>query len=538
MCAVIYNSGWDNSLNWWANPVSAYCPEGNIGQSCDVHVNQPVTCTNSSMTWYQDAIDFAANRDDHGNVVQANRPSYPVVHFTRGTINLQKAIDADWPANQIGIHVPSGIILVGVPLSFGTTLIKPDDSWASNYLGTGQSGPLLSSVILLASARKGSALLNNPVYGNTIDSITVSGATGPTVSCQDLDITNSFSKDGIQVYSAATDSLGPLQIQNSTFRQIQGNAIEAGFYSQWVASSSPPTCANDPLCMLGLVLGANGTSSSSSHVQIRYNNICGAGYGGIAFIGSFAEIHDNWIEKISKTWTSLEQKAVGSTMGISAGFVGTHDVQIYNNTIQDGDYGIGADGSFPLYLSSSSFVQYWSNILSVYPSFASKYPQGPVLNDTIVLQGIDFIDANQVLLDLASKRAAGVDDETGFNSQLNIFNNTISNSVIGIDLFKGNWSNIYLNTISATSPFHLYGILFDSTSNSFVYSNTIQWWTTGVLIRGAMGDLSYWGSSYDGVGIQPPSSENASWSYPGNILNGNETSVLIQNAGIGNNSTQ
>ncbi|WP_175013907.1 hypothetical protein [Burkholderia lata] len=542
VCAIVYDGARDASGEWFSSPQKAYCARADLGKICDVHINQAVQCSASDegeAPWYQAAIDFAANRDASGATVTPGRAVYSAVAFTRGSVNITKVLSGDAPMSNMGVHLQSGVGLYGTPSQYGTTLLKLDPAWQTNYNGTGQAGPQLNAMIAANWARKGRDVENpdKPSTHVVIDSIAISGvvdSTNALPACSAFQSNHDRVRDGITVFNASVDRTGtPPIISRNTIRQLAGNAISFGLYDHFT-DSNQVSCSGNALCKLGLVLSVQGESSDKPAL-VTDNTICGVGFGGITLIGKNIEVARNTILSVDRPWDG-KSKPVGSTMGISAGFVGTSYVSIHDNVIEGGDYGIGSDGSFPLYFSVPTYVAYWSDITRLYPAFRGLYPNGPANpNGSLALRPGDDILANQVILDLASKRAAVADDRTGFVTFLRIYNNRNSNSIVGISLFKVDRAEIYGNTINETSANSLFGVLLDSAINSFVYSNSLNWWPTAILVRGAPGDVSHWGSSYNGIGIQPPGPQSTQWQYPGNRFQGNGKNVSIENAGTGNN---
>ncbi|MBB5019101.1 hypothetical protein HNQ59_002399 [Chitinivorax tropicus] len=530
-CAVVYDYGWDNTTtHWLTNPVRAYCAVEDIGKICDIHVSQNINCTKSDeggVPWYQAAIDYAANKNGSGALVEPGRRQYPVVALTRGVVNVKYPIEADWPLGKIGIHLQGGVQLIGVPAQFGTTLVKLDKSWNRN--------DLLNHMIVSSASRVGDVL--NPgrkINSVVIDSIAISGSLEDAIpGCKVFDDRHSHVKNGVFVFNAEADQFGlSLNVTNLILQQLKGNAIELGFYSPFV-DSGKASCTNDMLCKQGLILDVSGKGGSDP-AYVAYNNICGVGYGGITIIGKNVKVEGNSILHVAKTWDG-ENKSVGSTMGISIGFVGSSSNYVINNVIEGGDYGVGSDGSFPVFIMPEYYKKYWSAITEVHPEFSIKYPNGPVdSSGKAYLKPMDDILANQVLMDVASKRAAQVDDRVGFVIYPVIQGNRITNSTVGVSLFKVDGAKISNNVINSTSK-SKFGILFDSAVNSFAYDNRINWWPVGVYVTGMPYQVSKWGSSYNGIGIKPPLEGSNQWAYPGNIFQGNIRNVVIEKAGSGNN---
>ena len=180
-------------------------------------------------------------------------------------------------------------------------------------------------------------------------------------------------------------------------------------------------------------------------------------------------------------------------MGVSAGFVGTADVSVVGNVIRGGDYSVGADGSFPLLMSTPLFVHHWAAILAAYPGFSAKYPSGPAANGKLVLQGNDFVLAGQVLLDMASHFHAAASTpavfDAGFNHNLTVTGNVLSGAVCGVSMYRTRSSTVAANKIdaaAASSPsLAMYGVELGMSHNVTVDGNAVSGrWAVGLLAEG------------------------------------------------------
>jgi len=257
----------------------------------------------------------------------------------------------------------------------------------------------------------------------------------------------------------------------------------------------------------------------SDPVNIENNDICDSKFGGIVVVGEQVRITNNKISLIERTWNP-QTGIVGLTMGISASFGGTTNVEVSGNTISGGDYGIGTDGSFPLLMSVDLFKENWALIKSkLGQEFSNKYPQVPLdAAGNLALQGHDFVLAQQVLFDKGSAEAIKRKDESGFGSELRLHDNTISDSVTGVSLYRMKNTLVYDNRITGvTDPY--VGVDLNLTYSSFVYNNEVKNWRLGVRLMGAPGSYSELGSSFNGIGVVPPQGNSqGAWLTKGNHL--------------------
>jgi len=502
--------------------------------SCDLHTGK-INCTAEDDQWYQSALYFAGDRDGQGFYNSPTRAPYPIVHLTRGVTEIKKALAADAPYHSfIGMHVPRGVSLVGVPPAFGESIIRPSSKGIMNlegrYLDATKEGERLSALVLVANTRVGNNYKEAATANTTVENLVLSG---------DLNFKSHSCEGDLEQALASRRAIlvgkseGGIHLRSLKINQVSANAIELGDYSPWHLED--PNCSSDFKCK-GIVSKSSGFNPSDPNT-IDSNVICQAGYGGITIIGDHVRIANNSISKITRTWVN-NSKGVGSTMGISASFVGAEDVTIQKNIIQGADYGIGSDGSFPLGLSISLFKKHWSQIYNqLGADFQRRYSSGlPLKNNELDFQGLDYILSLQVLLDLASEEAVKRNDETGFGSDIQIIDNDITGSTVGISLFKMKNSNVYGNRIRSTEAFNKFGLLMDESYNVFAYSNTINWWEVGVMVRGLPGNLTKYGSSYNGVGTVPPTASVSTWSNPGNIFDGNLHSIIFSGAGYNNSA--
>ncbi|MCB0413695.1 MAG: hypothetical protein KDD50_05145, partial [Bdellovibrionales bacterium] len=208
---------------------------------------------------------------------------------------------------------------------------------------------------------------------------------------------------------------------------------------------------------------------------------------------------------------------------------------IEGNQIEGGDYGIGTDGSFPLALTVGLFSAYSQDIENeLGAEVMSRYPNGVVHQGIVQLEGEDYVRGQQVLLNLASRQAVQRKDESGFGENINIVNNQILNSIMGISLYRVKQSYVWKNQIESLSKGYV-GVGVSDSYSIPIFENYIKNWNKGVWIVGSPQGNSEWGSSFIGMGAKPPvfSSLNR-WEDVGNILVNNIWSIAIENAGYDN----
>lgn len=540
-CAIVYDYGWDASTQWFSSPQKAYCKEADLEKVCDTHLpDQRITCTGSDdkgrdtyTPWYQSAIDFAANKDGAGVDLDSSARTYPVVAFTRGVVEIEKPVSGYWPFSHMGMHLQSGVNLHGVPSAYGETLVRPSS-------GFDQAKTM--DAIIVSNYRRVVDVLGamNPIPPSTdvwIESISISGKVSyedVLPDCEAVDPLNltdpqsassNVAQSGILVVKASPNESGvsPTIIRNKIY-QVKGNAIELGMFNEKEFIGEKE---GDLRRQLGMVLKVTGVSPGSP-AQVLENTICGAGYGGITVIGDNVEIAGNTILQVSKQWEDNSTRTAGSTMGISAGFVGSNNLSIHHNVIEGGDYGIGSDGSFPAFIPHSyvDVVAYYGDDETSPNIFRECYQ-----DKTSILK-------NQCVLDIASKFAATEGNGNGFNWLVDIHDNLITDATAGITIFKGDGYRVHHNTINNTSNIAdtvpSWGVTLDSAINSFVYANTIQWWHHSVVIRGEPGVVSEFGSAYNGIGIKPPSNGDPAWECIGNNISGSGPPVSKGAIGNGN----
>ena len=115
--------------------------------------------------------------------------------------------------------------------------------------------------------------------------------------------------------------------------------ISGGYFCQFLPAT--PAVAANPNCTTNAWCEARRLPMASSTVQrVR---VCAAEQG-ITVIGRDVQVVDNDVTLTTKTWVSPGQ-VFGVTMAVSAGFVGSSNVSVFNNTLTGGDYSVGADGS-------------------------------------------------------------------------------------------------------------------------------------------------------------------------------------------------
>ena len=201
-----------------------------------------------------------------------------------------------------------------------------------------------------------------------------------------------------------------LEITNVSVYGVTDSGLNVGKFSHFLPDN--PTDKNNTGC--SNVSWCLGKRLFVTDASIYNNTIC-ASLQGVTVIGRNVSVANNNIMVTTKTWTS-SARLFGITMGVSAGFVGSAEVNVYDNNIHGGDYSIGCDGSYPLYTTVKLFQNHWSTILKQYPVWAKKYPHGPVNNGVLIFHDHDFVLAQQVLLDMASAAYALSSDPTQVSS--------------------------------------------------------------------------------------------------------------------------
>lgn len=162
-----------------------------------------------------------------------------------------------------------------------------------------------------------------------------------------------------------------VHVLNCSVLHTVGNAIETGVYDQCTANS--PEDADDPACHNGTRFCAGFWGVPGAPNTVRNDTLCNCRFGGVTVIGSNVLVEDNTITVSSKPWLSPNRSS-GTTMGVSAAFVGSHSVLVTRNVIHGADCGVGSDGSYPLYTSVRLFQALWGRIYAALsPAFRARY---------------------------------------------------------------------------------------------------------------------------------------------------------------------
>jgi hypothetical protein len=325
---------------------AAFCPPGGVRQpclGCDAHggvIRDDVDgsvhhCTNDSSTaWWQAALD-AAGATGSGSVLVS-----PV------TINIENKLETWNPlGTSTGVHVPSGVSFGGVCPAQPTAIVPLPSA--------GNASAHLWSLLLVAGPRTGHPpAWPRPAVDVTVHNLLLSGVS-------ELDVPSWRFCDAAESARGQAPSAVPpalmrvargiflpytgagVHVHNCTVLHTFGNAIETGVFEQWIANtaadSADPACYNGTRFCEGKVFGFRGNSSHPN--VIHGNTICDARFGGITIIGSDVLVARNRISVSEKTWSSGSQTH-GTTMGISAAFVGSSSVRVADNWISGGDYGV------------------------------------------------------------------------------------------------------------------------------------------------------------------------------------------------------
>ena len=211
------------------------------------------------------------------------------------------------------------------------------------------------------------------------------------MACEEASKMDARVLQGISVSSGSR-----LDIADVSVYAVRNTGLNVGFFSQFLpdnpADGNNTECSNTTWCL--------GKRLFVTQASIHDNHICAA-LQGVTIIGRNVSVMNNNITVTTKTWTSPAHM-FGITMGVSAGFVGSSEVKVFANRIRGGDYSIGCDGSYPLYTTVQLFRNHWSIILKYYPSWAKKYPHGPVNDGVLIFRDNDYVLAQQVLLDMVS----------------------------------------------------------------------------------------------------------------------------------------
>ena len=283
-----------------------------------------------------------------------------------------------------GLHVPSGVQLESACADGRETVLRA---------AVPAGGATLSSLVLVSEVTTGfNASLDLPpahtvrVHNLALDGTCGGGGGGS--SCIGAGVAAGLVSHDVQ--------LDGLWINNTV-----GNAIDLGTYSSWTparpADRLRRACNTTGFCA-AKVLGFDAPAARPN--RVAGNTIRRARFGGITVIGSNVWVVDNDIEVIEQTWTGPAQ-SFGITMGVSAGFVGSANVTVAGNRITGADYGVGSDGSFPLYTTVAMFQYYWPVIYArETPAFRARYPHGLPLDahgNLAFADTDDYVTAHQVV---------------------------------------------------------------------------------------------------------------------------------------------
>jgi hypothetical protein len=471
----------------------AFCLDGG---SCtvviDVSSALAVNCTDINPSYYQRAIYWAAGRDANGHRVSP--PLHKQVVLSGGLHQVATLLPCWYPlGNSTGIHVPSGIHLSGSRGPQPTVIIPAPNS------------STIEQLILISDERMGGPNMSidqqlAPVRDAALRHVTLHGAPGVVsdpLACDSPQEIGSRVTIGISVSGGSA-----VTVSEVTVSGVSNSGINLGYFSQFIpedpADKDNAGCSNASWCQGKRLLVLDAAI---------HNNIICAAMQGVTVIGQNVTVSNNTIALTTKTWTSSAQ-VFGITMGVSAGFVGSAEVSVYGNSIRGGDYSIGCDGSFPLYTTVPLFETHWEQMLTHYPDWAGKYPQGPVNNSVLIFQGNDFVLAQQVLLDLASSAHASSPDpaqnDAGFVSSLRLVHNRLHGSVAGVSLYRARDSLVSGNTIDSTrEPLAMFGVSVVASHSNVISRNALSGWQVAIQAVGApLGDpngcggcQARWGSS-------------------------------------------
>lgn len=468
--------------------VATFCAPGNVGRACmgcdgrltDIYGVVQLCTNDTSRAWWQAALYQssllldAAGANSSGNVL-----------VSPATISIASALRTWQPlGTNTGVHVPSGVSFGGLCPAQPTAIVPLPSA--------GNSSTKLWSLVLVSGPRTGhppgwpraavDVILHNLVISG------VSELDAPTWrNCNAADSARGEAPSALPpslmrvwrgIFLPYTGA--GVHVHNCTILHTFGNAIETGVFEQWEADTATdgvdPACYNGTRFCQGKVYGFRGTPARPN--MIHGNTICDARFGGITIIGSDVLVAHNIISVSEKTWCSASQNH-GSTMGVSAAFVGSSSVLVANNSIRGGDYGVGTDGSFPLFTSVRLFKALWPQIYhQMSPAFRQRYsPSSPPLTQggSLAFTSVqDYIDAQQVLLNAGVHAHVSSSDpkvyDAGFGVNISVNGNTIMDSVTGVSFYRQRASRVTNNVlnISSSTAFARWGIILDHSHNTTV----------------------------------------------------------------------
>jgi hypothetical protein len=523
-----------------------FCAPGGLGHPClgcgaaqmRSGSSRPVTCTDANSTrWWQRALDqasAAAAGDVRGAVN---------VELSPGIVKIASALNAWPPLGTTGVHVPSGVSFGGLCAAEPTEIVPlASAANASSRLWSLLlvAGPLTGHAPEWPVAATNATVRNLVLSGVAPDDVAewrrcepAAAARGQPPSAVD----QSWMRVARGIFLPYTGK--NVHVVNCRVLHTFGNAIETGVFAQWTpqypADATDPTCHNGTRFCRGKVYGFRGEPHNPN--TISNNTICDARFGGVTVIGSHVHVRNNYISVSEKTWVSPKQNH-GTTMAVSAAFVGSSNVVVVGNTLYGGDYAVGSDGSFPLYTSVALFQSLWPLIYkAMSPAFRKEYsPAGPPLDahGHLSFHAVqDFVDAQQKLLDLCVRsRVASTNPsifDAGFGVNISVLNNFISGSVAGVSFYRQRASVIAGNRLVAgRGQLAMWGVVLDHSHNTTVSHNIANGWKVGVMVRGLPKTLSRLGGSFSCIG---------SWGsgpQSGNLIRNCQTGVQFLAAGYDN----
>eukprot|EP00051_Salpingoeca_urceolata_P001572 m.42063 g.42063 ORF g.42063 m.42063 type:complete len:643 (+) comp11510_c0_seq2:155-2083(+) len=522
--------------------VQALCGSGDLGRPCDVGclagqaALSGTTCETEDAEWLQTAVYRAAERlatsSQATTTFAAHVPSsYPLVIMGPGVYAVHTPLPVWAPFGpSTGLHLPSGVHLRAAcparqawehKLPANMSVIEVD---LDKRLTGSAPPPLLRSVVLVSDHRTGfnaSTITSLAVHDTSVSGFAINGLRSGSSQGQRVCSTSSggpapLSALGAYHGIAVAAATGNVTLRDNVIAHVAGNAINTGMYDQWLPED--PACNATAVQLDALHTFCEGRvlrfSAPWQQPNVIANNIvCDAQFGGVTIIGDNTLVSGNIINVTVKNWVSRNQ-SFGLTMGVSAGFVGTHNVTVIKNTISGADYAVGSDGSYPLHVTVSLFVRYWAVIYARgTAAFRQRYsPNHPPLTPDGQLNFTtveDFVRSNQVLLDIAVSTTAQSNDSTvydaGFNTGLDVINNTLRGSVCGVSLYRAHDSVVSGNRIfhGPEQNLAMVGISLSNAHGCWVYGNSVNGsWDRAIQLVGQPRKMSRWGSSFNRVGVR------------------------------------
>jgi hypothetical protein len=558
---------------------------GGAGKAC---IGQSGTCQVADTKWYQSALN------------RAQATGKPKVVLSPGIITIGGAsgesaalTNTVWPFSPgyVALNVPSKVWLSGATTG-GSTLIRTSNRMNKGICTSNSDCPAGQCVASICYPRLGAlvAMLDSwhqtgypdvevAASGSRVSNLILDGSAGqgddpfPGPVKEDWKL---FADNGVR----GVIGKGGIGISNLNIQHVKATAIDGGAMA--IGSAESRSDQNNIACNGDVAAGNRYCRSKtyrfsgvpSSRLTISGNIVVDAKFTGIAVVGEFADITSNLVNCTGLGFSG----SAGSTMGISAGFGESHDLNIVSNTVYGTDYSIANDGSMPTYINDgrdaggneNRLLTPWNTIWSELVNFLCEGLKPPSRNCSIyraaprsfhadckddagnpvagryfICPGRDALWANQLVLDKAAQwtktNEHSGDDTWGMNYNLTISNNYLRRAIVGLNLWRTHSAWVFNNTIHEPPPHsEATGINLDHSHSNWIYGNTVLSYPNSIRLSGTFEDMnSPFGSSFNGIGVKY---DAATGTFPvlGNTLrcSGCTTGVAIRIAGGRNNSVR